>query len=175
MPLDACIHGISICMHARTCAHPRARRSAPIPTRQPACPPARTHACVHAQLSTAHHACIQTGYKLQSSGRCTAYITSVDECNKAAAALSLKDTTASSQDISFEPPGCYYKWSRVLKVNTTRSTASCSSSSECLCKLTMTLAPATTPAPMGATGAPTTISPTTSRTQATGAPTATGE
>ena len=102
---------------------------------------------------------MHTGYELRSSGRCAAYITSINECNKAAAALSLKDCTmlckdptASSVNTETEPPGCYFYFGYALKMNTAGSTASCSGSSECLCK---TLAPtagptaAPSPAPTG--------------------------
>ena len=124
---------------------------------------------------------MQTGYKLQSSGRCIAYITSMDECNKAAAALSLKDTTASSVSTETKPPGCYFFFAYTLKMNAASSTYPCSSNSECLCKLTTTLAPSATLvptmtlAPTKTTGAPSTISPASSQAGATGAPTATGE
>ena len=123
------------------------------------------------------HACMRSGYELRSSGRCTAYITSIDECNEAAAALSLKDTSASSMTSDTKPPGCYYFFSYSLKMNTASSMTACSSTAECLCKSTATLAPALTVGPSTtATLAPTrpATSPAAAPTTATGVPTTAG-
>ena len=82
------------------------------------------------------------GYELRTSGRCTSYLSSIDECNKAAAVMLPQKMTASAVADSKYPPGCVYA-NYDLIMNTDRSTwRQCSGFAECLCKVAMTRAPA---------------------------------
>ena len=89
---------------------------------------------------------MHAGYELRSSGYCAAYITSIDECNKAAAVLSLKATAASTVTGPKYPPGCSYGIHNNLRSNTAGRSAdvsrrTCSTFHECLCKVTKTRSP----------------------------------
>ena len=84
-------------------------------------------------------------YELRTNGQCAVYIATVSECQLAASALGLVDTTASNDGKSnskYDPPGCYITYNILLnkygslKVNMAgTNTGSCRHSPQCLCKL----------------------------------------
>ena len=76
------------------------------------------------------------GYYQLKSGSCgaAAMITDVDECNEAAEALGLSDTSASTSSATYYPPGCVLRSSSLYLYPATNSYA-CASYEQCICSL----------------------------------------
>ena len=83
-------------------------------------------------------------YELRTTGQCAVYITTVSECQLAASALGLVDTTASNDGKSnseYDPQGCYVTTKNLNKYGSPKvniagtNTGMCSLVDQCLCKL----------------------------------------
>jgi len=76
-------------------------------------------------------------FELKTSGRCSAYVQTIAQCNEAAIHLGLSDWTASDDrqsGVSYDPPGCYYE-GRQLKLNTRMNNRGwCTILDKCLCR-----------------------------------------
>ena len=151
--------------HTRTHTHTHARARVCTPTH----PPPLVHARAHIHTHRLRASIIRPLRSIHHIDR---------RVQQGCSGSSLRDTTASSVSTETKPPGCYFFFGCTLKMNTAGSTASCSSSSECLCKTlapATTLAPTTTLAPMGPYApVPMTRSPAASPTTVTDAPTTAG-
>ena len=77
-----------------------------------------------------------TKYTKVTSGTSCERIMSKEECERAAVALGLSDTTAYAASYSHSPPYCYYKGSNnnLYYNDNGNSAAQCTSERECLCK-----------------------------------------
>ena len=85
-----------------------------------------------------------------SSGSCSNLIATEAECEAAAEALGLADTSAYvySSSSSYSPPGCYFTGgSYGLNLRPESSTGSCSSSYQCICELSPPSPPEAPPPP----------------------------
>ena len=73
---------------------------------------------------------------LVTSGTCTAYISSIAECEAAAESLGLSDVTCinDGQDgKSYDPPGCYLEYGSLKQNMKMTNTGRCSIADKCLC------------------------------------------
>ena len=88
-------------------------------------------------------------FHLRDYGTCATAITTISDCNAAAAAMSMPDTSASDDaqtGVSWDPPYCYFE-SNELKFNAGGSnTGICTASDQCLCAGEQS--PATPPPPL---------------------------
>ncbi|KAK3233597.1 hypothetical protein CYMTET_56121 [Cymbomonas tetramitiformis] len=99
-------------------------------------------------------------YEIKESDSCSSYsgcsnVASLSECEQAASALSLSDTSADTKDSTIYVLGCLWYSSELYFNSATSTTWSCRPSEKCICSCGGSAAPTTSLAPTLPSAAPT--------------------